>query len=154
MCEARPNNELDRRWADLGGWREASMTSTTVVLLCAAGATAMGCSSANPGQPSCLPYIAYGLGVSVASDQGGALICDAVVSAREGTYSETLMPNTDSAGLCRYLGAIERAGTYSVHAEHAGFSSDTVADIKVVSSGGDCPHVRPVEVTIRLRPVK
>ncbi len=130
------------------------MRKTRAMLLLAAGSTLLGCSAANSHGHSCAPYIAYGLGVRVADDQTGAVVCDAVVTAREGTYVETLTAHTYSGSLCDYIGAIERAGTYSLHAERAGFSPATVSGITVVRSGGDCPHVRSVEVAIRLAPVR
>jgi hypothetical protein len=130
------------------------MTTMRAMLLLAAGATLVGCSAANPDEHSCAPYIAYGLGVRVANDQTGAVICDAVVTAREGTYVETLTAHAYSGSLCDYIGAIERAGTYSLHAEHAGFSPATASGITVVRSGGDCPHVRSVDVSIRLAPIR
>ncbi len=123
------------------------MTKTKAVLVLAAAAAA-GCSD---GAVVCAPYFAYGLTVTVVSGRTGERICDAVVVAREGTYSETLAVG-DPGGGCRYIGAPERAGRYSVHAERVGFLPTTVSDMKVVTSGGDCPHVRPVYGLIRLVP--
>ena len=133
-----------------GGGREALVRCVaSVVLLVAAGAP-IGCSETDRADVSCPPYIAAGLNVSVANDQSNDPICDALVTARDGSYSETLMP----AGTCRYVGAIERAGTYSVLAERTGFAAALTPDLKVVSSGGDCPHVRTVDVAIRLAPAR
>jgi hypothetical protein len=98
----------------------------------------------------CAPYVAIGLSAAVSNDQTNEPICDAVVTARDGSYSEVLMPTSG----CRYAGAIERAGTYSVSAERTGFASALASELKVVGTGGDCPHVRTVAVTLRLAPAK
>lgn len=119
----------------------------TVVRLVVAGA-AIGCSDANRVGLQCPPYIAAGLSVTVANAESNEPICDALVTARDGSYSETLMPGFG----CRYSGAIERAGTYSVSAERTGFASALTSDLTVVRTGGDCPHVRTVDVALRLAP--
>jgi hypothetical protein len=121
----------------------------SVVFLVVAGA-AVGCSETHTGGLACPPYIAAGLSVSVANDQSNDPICDARVIARDGGYSETLVPGF----ACRHTGAIERAGTYSVSVERAGFAPALVSNLEVVSSAGECPHVRTVEVVIRLVPVQ
>ncbi len=118
-----------------------------VLVLSAIAIAAIGCPDADP--VICPTYVANGLSVSVLNDQTGQPICDATVTAREGAYSETLMGGVGADG-CRYVGAIERVGTYSVEAQRSGFSPATVSNLEVVSSGGDCPHVQTVGVVIRL----
>ena len=81
-----------------------------------------------------------GLTVTV-YDARAALVCDAVVTARDGTLSERLMLNG-----CTYSGVYERAGTYSVEVV-AGSTSKTVPDLVV--SSGEC-HVNGLAVTVVL----
>ena len=99
--------------------------------------------------PGCPPYIAAALSVTVQDDETGLDICDAIVTARDRAYSEVLHAPSDTPP-CDYGGAIEREGTYTVRAERAGYSSKTVSNLVAESSGGDCPHVQTVRVTIRL----
>lgn len=121
----------------------------SAVLLVVAGA-AIGCSGAGREDIVCAPYIATGLSVTVVNSQSSVPICDARVTARDGSYTETLGPGVT----CSYQGAIERAGTYSVSAERSGFAGALTSDVRVVSTGGDCPHVRTAAVTLRLVPAE
>jgi hypothetical protein len=95
----------------------------------------------------CTTIAAAGLSVGVANEQTSQALCDATVTATEGSYSETLFPNG-----CRYLGAWERPGTYRVRAEAAGFVSKTVDEVRVVMGSGQCPHVKEVQLDIPLTP--
>jgi hypothetical protein len=102
------------------------------------------------GAPGCTPNVVAGLSVTVQDDETGLGICDAIVTARDGAHSEVLSASLPPS--CRYSGAIEREGVYTVRVERAGYISKTVSNLVVESSGGDCPHVRTVPVTIRLEP--
>lgn len=83
-------------------------------------------SSACGNDVNCTLLFAYGLNVRVeASD--GTQICDATVTATEGSYSETLTAGGD----CNYLGAGERAGTYRIRAEKSGFNAAVQEDVVV-----------------------
>ena len=87
--------------------------------------------------------IAFGLSVTVRN--GNNLVCDATVTATDGSYSETLRrQNSD----CSYAGAAERPGTYSVTAT-AGSTTATVTGVRV---GSDRCHVGLEVVTIQLNP--
>jgi hypothetical protein len=68
-------------------------------------------------------------------------VCDAVVTARDGAYTEVMPPRP-----CSYAGAWERAGTYSITAERDG-ESGRVDGIKVTS---DRCHVHPKTTTITI----
>jgi hypothetical protein len=115
-------------------------------------AVAIAAAACEEGRRGCPPFVAAGLSVTVKDDETGLDICDAVVTAQDGAYSEVIGVSSDTPP-CHYTGAIEREGTYTVRAERAGYSSKTVSNLVVESSRGDCPHVRTVPVTIRLEPV-
>ena len=93
----------------------------------------------------------FGLQIHVVNDQSEAPICDAVVTARSRAYSERLVPSVSYDAGCYYFGASERAGTYSLRAEAAGFLPSTLADVTV--RGGEC-HVETVRRSIRLVPTE
>lgn len=96
---------------------------------------------------ACAAYAAAGLGVTVTNAMTGAPICDAVVTASEGSYSEQLF-----ASSCAFSGAYERPGTYVVRATRQGFHPGEVAAVHVVMGGGECPHVEQARVTVPLAP--
>jgi hypothetical protein len=89
----------------------------------------------------CTQELHAGLSVTVA-DAIGAPVCDAVVTAREGTFSQQLMRG---AG-CIYSGAYERTGTYSVEVV-ARSTSKTVPNLVVTAD--EC-HVNTLAVTIMI----
>ncbi len=93
----------------------------------------------------CTAQATAGLQVRVTNAQTGAAICDAVVTATDGQYSETLMVFG-----CRYYGAYERVGTYAVRAERSGFEPRTVTGVMVVMNSGPCHHVEPAQLEIKL----
>ena len=114
------------------------------------GAAATSC--AERVQGPCTPDRRLGLGIVVANDQTGAHVCDATVTARDGAYSETLRPTSWSlVSPCLYVGASERSGTYSVHAEAARLSPGMLSSVTVPITEDGC-HVRMVQREIRLRP--
>ena len=96
---------------------------------------------------ACAAIAQAGLDVSVINEQNGQGICDASVTAQDGTYREVL-----PAFSCRFVGAYERPGTYVVRAERTGFLTREVTDVRVTMQVGDCPHVETVRVQIRLAP--
>jgi hypothetical protein len=96
--------------------------------------------------------IAVGLDVGVANIDTGAPICDATVTAIDGSYSEELRATTDVRG-CRFRGAFSRPGVYSVRAERQGFLPMTLSHVSVVAGKGSCcPGLETAHVEIRLRP--
>jgi hypothetical protein len=96
---------------------------------------------------ACAAYAAAGLSVSVTNATTGQPICDAVVTASEGPYSEQLFGNA-----CAFSGAYERPGTYVVRAMRQGFHPNEVAAVRVVMGGGECPHVEQARITVLLTP--
>ncbi len=98
-----------------------------------------------PGGTVCTEEFAFGLNVTVTDAATGERVCDAVVTATEGDFSETLevLPGDD----CVYVGAGERAGTYRVEAAKAGFASAVQEDVVV---GEDECHVVGEQVELAL----
>lgn len=101
-----------------------------------------------PMSEACPAVAAAGLTVDVSNAATSQPICDATVTATDGSYSERLT----QASPCSYLGAFERLGTYQVRAERAGFIPKQVGPVLVTMENGQCPHVRGVRVTIPLAP--
>jgi hypothetical protein len=115
-----------------------------ILVLCVA-ALAWGCDGDSG--VVCTAIAAAGLSVGVTNEQTSHALCDATVTATEGSYTETLFPNG-----CRYLGAWERSGTYRVRVEAQRFSTKTITDVRVVMGTGKCPHVQEVRLEIPLAP--
>jgi hypothetical protein len=93
-----------------------------------------------------------GLGIVVLNDRTGTHLCSAAVVARSGSYSETLTRTSDArVSPCLYVGAEERAGTYSIQAEAPGFVSKTLPLVTVTLAMDSC-HVEQVIATVRLEP--
>ena len=106
---------------------------------CALLVAAFGVSCGEERPPvACTAYAAAGLGVAVTNAATGQPICDAVVTASEGAYSERLFEVA-----CTFTGAYERPGTYVVRATRAGFLPSGVGAVRVVMGAGQCP--RPVD---------
>jgi hypothetical protein len=115
-------------------------------LMMAAAVAANGCSDQTG---PCPPVFCPGLHVRVQNGETGESICDAVVTARDGGRFYTLVPL--AAGSCDYVG-VGQPGTYVVAAERSGFSSSARPGIRLVGSGGECPCLQTVELTIGLTP--
>ncbi len=100
----------------------------------------------------CTEEFAYGLNVIV-EDEEGNRICDAVVTAKDGDYEETLeLQEGAGAGDCIYIGAGERAGTYDIEATKDGFATATEAGYTVQEDADGC-HVIGAPVTLELAAV-
>lgn len=99
-----------------------------------------------PGGLACTDLYAYGLNVTVKDDATGAAVCDAVVTAVDGAYTETLQ-NPGLGSDCTYVGAGERAGNYTITATKSGFMNAT--QNAVVTA--DACHVKGVAVMLRLK---
>ena len=96
---------------------------------------------------ACAAYAAAGLSVTVQNAATGEPICDAAVTASEGTYSESLF-----GVACTFSGAYERPGTYVVRASRGGFRPSEVGAVRVVMGDDECPHVEQTKVTVWLTP--
>lgn len=88
-----------------------------------------------------------GLQVTVVDGPGEPGICGVAVTAREGTYAESLRQATAS-GSCVYVGAYERPGTYMVEVDQGG-RVVTVENVQVAD--GDC-HIVTTKLTATLPP--
>ena len=108
------------------------------------GALSVGASGAACGH-DCKAYAAAGLVVTVRA-ASGAPVCDATVTAIDGSYSEVLQPNGGDPSRCNYVGAYERKGTYELRAT-VGDATTTVASVHV--GVNEC-HVIPARSTITL----
>jgi hypothetical protein len=96
-----------------------------------------------PPPVNCTLEAVAGLNVTV-EDATGAAVCDAVVTARDGEFEETL----ESVN-CSYFGAFERAGTYEITARTPGFIA---VESGVVVEDAEC-HVVPASVEMTLENV-
>ncbi|MBU2887534.1 beta-propeller domain-containing protein [Gilvimarinus agarilyticus] len=82
------------------------------------------------GEPiACTEELRYGLHVNVWAEEADA--CSASVTATDGEYQETLTQIDSSWGSCYFQGAQERAGTYDITVELAGYASQALAGIVV-----------------------
>jgi hypothetical protein len=115
-----------------------------LLLLCLAAA-GLGCDhEAAPGG-ACPAIAQAGLDVGVAIDQTAEAVCDAAVTATDGSYAERLITTS-----CRYVGAFERPGTYVLRVEAPGFLTKEVSDVRVIRGAGQCPHVQAARLDIQL----
>lgn len=97
---------------------------------------------------ACTAIAQAGLDVSVINELNGQGVCDATVTAVEGDYRESL-----PAFSCRFVGAYERTGTYTLRAQRTGYATKEVVNVRVTMATGDCPHVETVRMQIRLVPL-
>ena len=96
----------------------------------------------------CSDIAVPGLSVTVVDAASGARICDAIVTATDGSHTETLALFGAGDG-CQYFGAYERSGTYAVEASSADGGGRTGSMPNVVVTGGTC-HVSTRAVTVTL----
>ena len=115
-------------------------------LLCGVLAILVGCYEGDTTEPIfCTDQFVYGLTVTVRDQSSGTPIAeDATLTLREGAYEEVVTDSWDGSSLS---GAGERAGTYTVTVEHAGYETWTRAG--VVITADEC-HVIPVSLTAEL----
>lgn len=99
------------------------------------------------GGTACTDEARAGLNITVKNGSTGAEICDATVTATDGSYSETLQNTGGSCG--SYAGAWERKGTYTIAVSKTGFATATESNVVV---GADECHVTGVVKTIELTP--
>lgn len=96
----------------------------------------------------CTLQFVYGVNVTV-TDENGEPVSGATLTLTEGAYSETMMELGDfQPGV--YVGAGERAGTYTLTVDADGFETAVIEDIVV---DADICHVIPVtrEVSLAAR---
>jgi hypothetical protein len=96
---------------------------------------------------ACTAIFVYGLNVTLTAEDTSAPISGATLVIREGAFSETMMELTPSIDPGKYVGAGERAGTYTIDVSAAGFVSKTIVGIQI---GEDICHVIPETLDVEL----
>ena len=104
------------------------------------------CGGDDPGGVACPAIAAASLGVTVLDAVSSARICDATVTANDGTTSYTLMAGGDTSN-CTYVGPFERAGTFSITVTRAGYLMGQKTGVVVTK--GVC-NVTQQNVTVSL----
>lgn len=104
------------------------------------------CGGDDPGGVACPAIAAASLGVTVLDAVSSARICDATVTANDGTTSYTLMTGGDTSN-CTYVGPFERAGTFSITVTRAGYLMGQKTGVVVTK--GVC-NVTQQNVTVSL----
>ena len=121
----------------------------TARILCLALAAFLAACDDAPSPVACAAYASAGLGVAVTHADTNQPICDATVTATDGSYTENLIGVS-----CTFTGAYERPGTYVVQASRDGFLPAQVASVRVVWAAASAPHVQETRVTVPLSPQK
>lgn len=109
------------------------------------GSILMAASCTMPPGIACTALYAYGFTVTLTDATTGAAIDNGTLTLTDGSYQE-VMQHFPGSG---YVGAGERAGTYTLTASAPGFQSRTVNDIVVTKD--EC-HVRGVHLNVMLQP--
>ena len=93
----------------------------------------------------CTDLFAYGVNVTLTNAVTGEPVSNATLTLAEGSYTEVMqsIPTGD------YVGAGERAGTYTLTATAPGFQPQTISDIVVTA---DRCHVQGVHLDVALQP--
>ena len=100
-----------------------------------------------PGGKICTTEFRYGVSALVSDADPGEPITNAILTLRDGSYTEVMEPFPTGPG--EYAGAGERPGTYTLTIEVPDVATDTISDIEV---GFDGCHVIGVALDIRVRP--
>jgi hypothetical protein len=121
------------------------MSSKSTATILAALLLAAGAVSACSGSVVCPDQASPGVAVTVLN-ASGIRVCDAVVTATDGEYSTRLQAGPRGVS-CRYFGAYDRPGDYTVHVR-LGYFTKTASNIVVSRPSVDCP-VGTQDVTVR-----
>lgn len=92
---------------------------------------------------TCTAQAISALVITVTQTPGGTRVCDAMVTARDGAFSEVLTSFGDTTD-CTYAGVYERKGTYSIDVMSAG-TTKTIDGVSVTAD--DC-HVITRHITV------
>lgn len=115
-------------------------------VVCAIGLGLAGCES--PVDPVvCTTIAVQAITLTVVDGVSGQRVCDATVTAVDGSFSQVLPAFPGSAPDCTYSGPTERAGTYELRVSRAGYQPATERNVRVTAD--EC-HVIPVRVTVTL----
>ncbi len=117
---------------------------TLMMVVLASGLPFGTCIQPPAGTP-CTALFAYGVNATVTDAVTGASIANATLTLTESGYTEVMQPFPTGD----YVGAGERAGTYTLTATAPGYQSRTITDIVVTAD--EC-HVRGVHVDVQLQP--
>lgn len=90
------------------------------------------------------------LRVQVVDEVTAFPICDAVVNAVDGTFIETLSP-TGAGADCEYEGVPDRAGAYTISAEHPAYLGEEFP-VPILVQLDDCGHAITRRVELPLAP--
>ncbi len=111
-----------------------------------------GCRAITGGDVACTDEARPGLAVTVRDSATGAAVPPAgtTVVAREGAYADTARYGTAALAGAVFSLAYERAGTYAVRVERAGYRAWERTGVRVAA--GAC-HVRTAGLTAALQPL-
>jgi hypothetical protein len=140
MNDARTKRPIRRR--DSTPWLLAGLTATAL----------LACGPDGPTGTVCTALAAYGLQVQVRDSITGVPAGrGAAVTAQDGSYQETLayLGSVYPQDSLTFVGAVERAGVYTVQVAKAGYRAWSRAGVVVTR---DACHVIPVTVDARLQP--
>lgn len=113
--------------------------------ICAIGLSLAGCKS--PSDPLiCTAIGVFAIVVTVLDGASNQRICDATVTAVEGSFSQELRGLTAGTD-CAYSGPLERAGVYEVRVAKPGYEPTSMTNVRVTAD--EC-HVIPVRLTVTL----
>ena len=117
----------------------------TFIGVCGLGLGLVGCD--DPTEPVICTAIAVdAIVVTVVDGATGQRICDATVTAVEGSFSEVLRP-FPAGTECTYSGPTERSGNYEVRVTRPGYAAATTTNVRVTAD--EC-HVIPVRLSVTL----
>jgi len=109
-----------------------------------AGLSIGDCITIIPDPIVCTDQFVYGITVTVLSEDGGDPITDAVLTLRDGSHTEVMEEVNDG----QYVGAGERAGSYTLTIEKTGYEDRAIGDLVVTED--EC-HVIPLSRTYTLQ---
>jgi 6,7-dimethyl-8-ribityllumazine synthase len=90
-----------------------------------------------------------GVRVSVITGTFGRAVTDATLTLHDGDYTEVMQLVSIEFG--RYVGAIERPGTYTLTVEKHNYATQIIENIVV---GGEPCSLEPVELDVQVFPVE
>lgn len=135
------------RRVDLAPGRPGVSVFSCFLLLAIAGLGVNACGYGPTEPRACTAIAVDALVVTVVDTANNQRICDATVTAIDGSFSAELRPFPAGAE-CTYSGPTERAGTYEVRVSKAGYEPAAQTGIRVTAD--EC-HVIPVRLTLQLR---
>ena len=105
----------------------------------------LSCVACDSSPIACTLLYAYGITATVTDPTNGGAIPNATLTLTDGSYQETMQ----HFGSDDYVGAGERAGTYTLTASAPGYEDKTIPNIVVTR---DQCHVMGVHVDVQMQP--